>query len=293
MNRSSTKAVRKEAYEALARIFNQLATFAIIGGLSITQLERILRISAVRSISLSQQDGSHGSNISRISALTGLSRAAVSCILKSKMEPGLTIQRKEQYTNRVLGAWHQDPKFIDQDGSPRALPIFGRGITFEALCRKHGGGIPVRAILDELRRVSAVELIQNQRVRAKSLVAVSQGINKDTVRAFGIRAEDFLRSLLHNIQVGSNHRFVASVESVDVPSSKLIFLRREIEKRGSALVSEVEESILAASRVARRGKNSQSSRLCRAGIAVFYFEDSKRLDNFQVDPYPRKNFRRT
>lgn len=292
MNRSSTKAIRKEAYEALARIFSQLAIFAVVSGLSITQLERILRTSAVRSISSSQQSNFRRSNISRISALTGLSRAAVSYILKSKTRSELTTQRKEQYTNRVLSAWHRDPKFIDRDGSPKVLPIFGRAATFEVLCRKYGSGVPVRAILDELTRMSAVELVKNQRVRAKSLIAVNQGIDKDTVRALGIKIEDFLRSLLHNIQIDSNRRFVASAESLSIPPNKLAFLRREIEKRGSTLVSEIEESILTASADERQANKSKDNHLCRAGIAVFYFEDSKQLDGSQISPRPRKNLRR-
>ena len=277
--------------DALTRIFAQLGMFAIFGGISVSQMEKLLRKSAVRAVAASAQIGSANATVSTISAITGLSRSAVTRVLKVRTRNESASLLKEKYTNRVLGAWHKDPAFLNSDGLPRTLPIFGEGSTFEALSRRYSSGIPVRAVLEELVRLSAVEVIQDRRVRAKLSFAVNQGIDRSTIRALGIRVEDLLRSLFHNIESNSVPRFSIAVES-SIFVEKLPFIRREIERRGSEFASDVEDSILLGSINRKKEANSSKKRKCRAGVAIYYFEDSNRPDGSCFNLRPRKNLKR-
>lgn len=292
MDKENTGAIRRETEAALERILGRLGSFAVSNGLSVSQLEQFLRSATVRQIMKSVDHDSTSKSVSRISALTGLSRTAVSEIMRSGAHTKPVIQLREKYTNRVLAAWHRDPKYIDRDGLPRSIPIYGRGNSFERLTRIHGGGIPVRAMLDELLRISAVKALPNQHVKAVKLVAVSQGNSIDMIRSIGLKVEDLVGSLMYNARAGNNPRFVASVESAHVPVESLALIRREVAHRGAAFVSELEESLFVDSRSPLKRSRGRTRRSCRAGFAVFYFEDAESSNNTGENLLRRKNLRR-
>lgn len=292
MRKENICVIRCETEAALERILGRLGSFAISSGLSVSQLERLLRAATVRCILTSAENASERKSISQISALTGLSRTAVSKIMKPPVHIKPEIQLREKYTNRILAAWHRDPKYIDKDGLPKTIPIFGRGISFETLTRTNGGGIPVRAMIDELLRIAAVKILPNRRVKALKLVAVGQGSSVDMIRSMGVKVEDLIGSLLHNTRMEASPRFVASVESTRISIERLALVRREVADRGSTFISELEESLFSDSKPGNRKSRDRPEQPCRAGIAVFYFEDGRFFNNVEKDSLRRKNLRR-
>ena len=75
------------------------------------------------------------------------------------------------------------------------LPIFGKRRSFEQLVALCGRGIPVRAMLDELTQLDAVERLPDQRVKAKSRIPIPAGLTSDAIAALGERTGDLLESL--------------------------------------------------------------------------------------------------
>jgi hypothetical protein len=67
----------------------------------------------------------------------------------------------QQYNRaaRVISAWVREPEFHDASGQPTPLSVEGDRTSFGVLVRRYSGDMPVRAILDELLRVRAVELL--------------------------------------------------------------------------------------------------------------------------------------
>jgi transketolase C-terminal domain/subunit len=49
----------------------------------------------------------------------------------------------------------------------------------------HSGGIPVRAMLDELIQIDAIEPLEDQRVRAKSRIPILTGLTKSAISGIG------------------------------------------------------------------------------------------------------------
>ena len=149
------------ARKSLIKLLRPLSTFVFDCGLSISEVNLILRTAAVQSAAVRQLQDSNRVNISGIAAITGIPRGEVSRILKSRgsfTAIGET-QVRQNITSRILSAWHCDPDYLTADRRPRDLKIFGGGPTFESLVRAYGQGIPVRAILDELKRVGAVQVL--------------------------------------------------------------------------------------------------------------------------------------
>ena len=104
-------------------------------------------------------------NHSRVAAQTGLTRADVKRLLK--YNAFASTSRGQTALERVMDGWRCDREFLNHAGDPGQLPVLGARGSFERLVRKHGGDIPHRAVLDELRRLGGViDVGSNVRLRA-------------------------------------------------------------------------------------------------------------------------------
>jgi Family of unknown function (DUF6502) len=65
-------------------------------------------------------------------------------------------QRGQTALEKVIQGWRTDREFITRAGHTKRLQIVGARGSFARLVRKHGGDVPHRAVLDELRRIGAV-----------------------------------------------------------------------------------------------------------------------------------------
>jgi len=125
--RSKRNSVRVVARRAILQIFESLAGFLIDAGLSANELHSILRQAIVRSVATRQLEVSHRINISGIAATTGIPRAEISRILKLRTELNEPLNNRQQKsTNRILAAWHEEPKFTDANGQPADLRLWPR-----------------------------------------------------------------------------------------------------------------------------------------------------------------------
>lgn len=283
--------VRSAASEALSAILEPLAGFVLDTGLSAHEFEKIYRAAAVRSAAARQNELVGTLSISGIAASTGIPRAEISRILKNKSKES-TFDNKQQATNRILSAWHEDPKYSDANGMPAELSIFGSGPSFESLVRAHGGGIPIRALLDELARTGSVVILPSRRIKAKSLVAVDHGVGAQAVKAYGDRAAELLNTMLLNIRQPERFRFVSSIEGPINGRSALPVFRKEISSRGQNFLAGLRETLFATNFGEEKGGKSISP--LRVSVTVYYCEqDGKSPDKKSASKTGRRNFRRS
>lgn len=259
--------VRDLARDALLQLFEPLTDFAIDAGFSTSDLYSIIRQAAVRRVAAHQLGMSHRVNISGISATTGIPRSEISRLLKATgTKNGKSLDAHQQSTNRILSAWHEEPKFTTPNGDPADLKIYGRGPTFDLLVKRHGRGIPTRAILDELVRAHAVELLSSQRVRARTPLAVPSGISPQMIRTFGDRATELIDTLVSNMRSPNNPRFVATITGSTAASTGLPLFRREVSTKGAGFLADVKEGL------SQRVSKNRSSASSKVSVTVFYHE---------------------
>ncbi len=254
---------------ALSQILDPLLDIAFRAGISAREVNRIVRERAVRVSALRLKGKSERGSKSRVAIETGLTRTEVGRILRSTdSSRGATIP--QQPSRRVLEAWYDSPQYLSPNGEPAVLPIFGAGCSFARLVAKHGGGIPVRAMLDELLNLRAVELLPEQRVRAKTRIPIEVGLTKTALASIGQRGRDLLNTLVANTRDQDHPRFEATacLEAADPQLASAA--RRELEAQGSAFI-DAANAILESGRHAYRNRRSAGAR--RIGIGVFYFED--------------------
>jgi Family of unknown function (DUF6502) len=275
--------VRALTRKALLQLLEPLTAFVIDAGLSAGDMCLLLREAAVRSVAKRQLEIGRRVNISGIAATTGIPRAEISRILKQKnLQDSRRLDRRQQSTNRILAAWHDEPKFTNVNGQPATLKIYGRGATFESLVRSYGRGIPPRALLDELVRSRVVEVLPVQRVRARASLSVHRGLSPQLIKAFGDHASDLLSTMLFNMRAPETPRFLATVAAPAATKKMMPLIRKELSSRSAEFLSEMQETLAVAPR--KRGSSA-------VGVTVFYHETS-RANSPKRSQGNRTNFRR-
>jgi len=254
-------------------------------GVTVREFSHLLRERAVRVAANRVLKESGRKSKSQIAIITGLPRSEVARILKSsdkspRKRLGLHPAR------RVLAAWFESPRFLKANGDPAVLPIFGKRKSFEQLVALHSGGIPVRAMLDELTRIDALEILPDQKVKAKSRVPILIGLTGGAISLIGERTRDLLDTLTSNLRRNSKPLFegTALLDESDPKSVSLI--RKEISEQGANFIDGA-NALFGRSRHRTSRPDVGSKAKCRLGVTVYYFEDNIEAD---ATPAIKTNF---
>lgn len=278
---------------ALKRVVDPLLELMFDAGVTVHEFSHLIRERAVRTAAGRVIKESGRNSKSRVAIMTGLSRAEVARRLKARdtsegPSPG------QHPARRVLAAWYDNARFLSPTGEPLVLPIFGRRRSFETLVSMHSGGIPVRAMLDELTQIDAVELLPGQRVKAKSRLPILTGLTKSAITVVGERGRDLLDTLTRNLRRSSPPLFEATALISDADPEMVSLARREIAEQGASFINGA-NSIFNRSRKKLRRESQKVSRKCRLGVTIYYFQDELTTDDetrSQSVPFRRKNLRR-
>jgi len=104
-------------------------------------------------------------NMSRIAAMTGLTRKEVKRLRESLSHEYMVSIDKRTPVASVLHYWYTDKDFVDASGKPLEIPFDAKGMCFVELVKRYAGDIPPGAILEELRKFNAVEDTHDGRMR--------------------------------------------------------------------------------------------------------------------------------
>jgi hypothetical protein len=278
---------------AIRRVIDPLIDLMLDAGVTVHEFSQLVRERAVwRAARRVFRENGRDSK-SRVAIITGLPRSEVARILKSEdLSPN---KRLGQHPARkVLAAWFDNPRFLTADGEPAVLPIFGKRRSFEQLVATHSGGIPVRAMLDELTRIDAVEILADQRVKAKSRIPILTGLTGSAIAVIGERTRDLLETLSNNLRRTSKPLFEGTALTDEADPELVSLIRREIAEQGANLVNSA-NSLFNRSRIKQSRTSGKASAKCRLGVTVYYFQDNSESlvkSKSDIANWRRKNLRR-
>ena len=198
----------------------------------------------VAAISLLREQGADPS-FSRISAMTGLHRHAVSALLGGVDGTRPTDTEPKEYQRhrlaRVLTGWYEDPDFTGPDGRPLVLPADGPSPSFAELVRAYSGDIYPGIILEELVRVGAVRERKDGTLEARSKRYVVGGSDAASLKHADVVASDVFRSLEHNIRSARSQRlFEDSAIAENLSPDVIPRLSRLLERRAATFLDDLE-----------------------------------------------------
>jgi hypothetical protein len=199
------------------------------------------------------RDGSKPTK-SAIALITGLDTRVVSSVLAQSLDK--TIQNQNvNPENDLIEMWGSDPFFQDPDtGKPAALPISGRGRTFQGLVlRAIGRNITVKTVMDRLLAGGSIKVNRGD-IDTVELISTSYlALSDDRVRHTEIgllEASRVLGAVIHNMNSDPSTRvpqqgrwtYRLAPENYQEFRVKVRELLRKQIKEGELLLEEFEEA---------------------------------------------------
>jgi hypothetical protein len=170
----------------------------------------------------------------------------------------------------LLSSWRRDPRYVQPDGSPRVLPIKGKGASLETLARKFVPEMPVTEVLTAITRHREATAYRGDKV---ALVGGSVLLTPKTAEmALALlvnRIRRVSKTLLHNMSLpegskghGRFERHVFGVLSEREFNEYARVMRTQLQDLCDRAESGLE---LAADKKGRKRK--------ACGIGIFVFRD--------------------
>jgi hypothetical protein len=212
---------------------------------------------------------------SRVAILTGLTRKDVAQL--RRLPRGDDHEAVQQYHRaaRVISAWVREPEFHDASGQPAPLPVEGDHASFSVLVRRYSGDMPVRAILDELVRVRAVEQLEDGRMRllARSYVPTAGEVEK--LGILGTDVADLIATIDWNLRCPPTEAyFQRKVHYDNLPTEVMPELHTLTQERAQALIEQLDQWMAARDRDVTPTVRGTGRK--RAMVGIYYFEEDFR-----------------
>lgn len=182
-------------------------------------------------------------SISRASILSGLTRKDVQRLLAEPVQARSAALQDEGYNRaaRVLTGWARDADFRNGEGQPLPLPVAEGTASFAALVKRHSGDMPVRAVLDELLRVGAVQQGPDGLLRMVARAYVPKASEIDKLGILGHDVADLIDTIDHNLQHGATAaRYQRKVLYLSVPAQVVPEFKLESSSRAQALLEHLD-----------------------------------------------------
>jgi len=211
-------------------------------------------------------------SISRVAVITGLSRKEVKRLLELPEPQKRADEETYNRAARVIAGWRRDRDFHDRQGKPSVLDIKGPGASFADLVKRFSGDLPVRAVLDELLRVGAVELIGDDRVRLLTRLYLPRDNEIMKYHILGTDVGYLIATIDHNMQAGNGAPFFQrKVSYNNLPDEALPKFRKLSEESAQALLEKLDSWLSKNDRDTNPAVEGTGRNV--AGTAIYYFEE--------------------
>lgn len=259
--------------EALLKALRPIARILLRSGIGYREFAEIAKTAFVDVSTLDYGIRGRPTNISRVAAMTGLTRKEIKRIREKIKDGAPSKVYKRVPASDILHFWHSDSAYLDRDGRPLILEFDGSEPSFCSLVRKYGGDIPAGAMRTELKRVKAVKEESDGTLQVlKRDFSFLEAADKVIAGLNGISA--LATTVAHNaaLKEGVEQPFVQrSVVTRHVRAEDMKNLRRVSTDRLGQFCDSMEDLFGAYETL--HGDAGSKGNLA-VGVGVYYFEDN-------------------
>jgi hypothetical protein len=208
---------------------------------------------------------------SRVAVLTGLTRKEVHRLLVTPADDETDDAERYNRAAQVLTGWTRDAEFLDEKGEPRILEVDGSA-GFGMLVKRYSGDMPMRAILDELVRVGAVDQRDDGRLQLAARGFVPRHSEIDKLGILGRDVADLISTIDHNLQHGeTDPRFQRKVMYSAIPRSALPAFRKLSGRQAQSLLERLDRWL--AEHDPEQLPEDAAATHARVGVGIYYIEE--------------------
>jgi Family of unknown function (DUF6502) len=193
---------RQGLISAYRRIMTPLVRILLKNGVSYGEFAEVLKNVFVEVAERDLSMPGRRPSQARVAIITGLTRKEVAK-QKATIERGDLVEASNlNRVTRVLEAWHTDPEYTGAYGLPIELPFENAGNrpSFNTLVRKHSGDMAPRAMLDELLRINAAEMLPSGQIRVLMRAYIPQSLHPDALERLGTVVKNFVTTYEYNME---------------------------------------------------------------------------------------------
>jgi signal transduction histidine kinase len=266
---NSSAPARTRLLQACYSFLVPIARFLLRSGISFREFAEVSRIAFVNVASEDYGIRGRPTNISRISAMTGVSRKEVSRVRKLRADYEANLKSAFSPLANILQHWYTDPAYVDETGTPRMLSLSGPRPSFSELVRECAGDRPVRAMVTEVIRCGAVIEETAGRLRAVRRDVIAHNMDEKLISRMAFALRGLASTIAHNSDpaTSAEHwRREITIESEEIGEKVRRELEDTIRERITTFANQVDDLLSQA-----RADSGENSR--RIGVGVYYYED--------------------
>jgi len=268
---------------SLATVLRPLARLMLQAGLGSSEFIAVAKSVFVHVAT--EEFGLRGrpTNVSRVSAMTGISRKEIAKIrTDGPIERRLTPDLESTPTNTVIHYWHYDPEYSSAPGKPRPLPFSG-STSFATLVAKYAGDIPPGAIRAELRRGGIVDE-QDGVLLVQGRIHLPLNFDEDLIRRITFSMSNLNATVAFNAQLFARKsettdqttailgKFERSAWTDRLSVESVPMFRDYVRQEGNRFLEEA-DAWIGEREIPRRAWPSHEPRIL--GVGVYYFEEDE------------------
>lgn len=278
-----TNVLQQEILRSLPIILRPLIRFLLRSGIGFRELSVACKTVFVSVASEDYGLRARPTNISRVAAMTGISRKEVRA-LRETGEVGPSIRAWTTKLNPptvVLHFWHSDPFFSDEEHRPLPLPFSGPGASFSNLVRRYAGDIPPGAVRSELKRSRAIIERSDGLLIAVRRHYTQLELDPAFVRSMAFSMANLGNTLVHNAAEPPNvsntsdedaGRLERYVWSNRLSAKTVADFKKIAETRADGLLAELDSWIGAHEETGASPSVDDASSQQVCGMGIYYFE---------------------
>ena len=261
-------------FEAIRKVLRPLVRILLQNGVPYVKFADIAKWVYVDVASKEFDLQGRKQSISRVAIITGFSRKEV---VRVKAVPSPDDADPVEHYNRaarVISGWVRD--YSMPDGAVAHLPIEGDSPSFSELVKRYSGDMPMRAVLDELIRVGAVERLENGQVAVLSRAYLPRVGDDEKFTILNTDVSDLIATIEHNLGSDPEHAyFQRKVSYNNLPAEFIPQLRMDASKHAQALLEHLDREMAARDRDVK--PDIEGSGRKRAVVGIYYFEEDFEL----------------
>lgn len=214
--------------------------------------------------------------VSRVSALTGLTRKEVSRIRDTESDDDHEAAKRYNRAIRVISGWLNDPEYFVEKGIPRILPLNSANASFASLVKTYSGDIPTRAMLDVLVASGCVVKDENDAVRLTRPAYIPSEDPVDKIHILGTDAQELISTIDHNITSPADDLyFQRKVSNTNVSEKTVREFRRLTNEKAQNLLEEFNDWLQNNERDPNDPETNEKARYVSVGIYFYEQEDEQ------------------